>query len=119
MDLRVGTILDWHDSCNPSPPGFINPGTLNNYNVARSIWWLTLKPQNAKMGQLKARKKKMEKNIGNFGSALMIAFSFTFNPWLAIAGLACITIQTNKAKMHNLTVVNLVSIIGFIFQLAK
>jgi len=61
----------------------------------------------------------MEKNIGNFGSVLMVAFSFTFNPWLAIAGLACITIQTNHAKLHNLSIVNIVSIIGFIFQLAK
>jgi len=61
----------------------------------------------------------MEKQIGNFGSVLMVAFSFTFNPWLAIAGLSCITIQTNSAKMHNLSIVNIVSIIGFIFQLAK
>jgi hypothetical protein len=59
------------------------------------------------------------KFIGYVGSALMIAFSFTFNPWLAIAGLSAITCQTVETKMHNLTAVNVVSILGFIFQLAK
>jgi hypothetical protein len=70
------------------------------------------------MGQLKGE-NEMEKNIGNFGSVLMVAFSFTFNPWLAIAGLSAITVQTQKAKMYNLSIVNVVSIIGFIFQLSK
>lgn len=61
----------------------------------------------------------MVKTIGYIGSALMIAFSFTFNPWLAIVGLACITVQTVDTKMHNLTAVNIVSILGFFFQLLK
>ena len=57
--------------------------------------------------------------LGYIGSILMVAFSFTFNPYFAIAGLALITVQTIDTKMHNLTAVNIVSIIGFVSQLIK
>jgi hypothetical protein len=61
----------------------------------------------------------MVKQAGNIGSLFMIAFSFTFNPWFALAGLSLITVQTVDTKMHNLTAVQIVSIVGFIFQLSK
>ena len=59
----------------------------------------------------------MIKTIGYIGSAFMIIFSFTMNPVTAIIGLALITVQTNNAKMHNLTIINIFSIIGFFSQI--
>jgi len=54
---------------------------------------------------------------GYTGSAFMVAFSFTFNPLLAILGLALLTVQAVDAKMWNLVILNLVSIGGFYSQL--
>jgi len=54
---------------------------------------------------------------GYTGSAFMVAFSFTFNPVLAIFGLALLTVQAFDAKMWNLVTLNLVSIGGFYSQM--
>jgi hypothetical protein len=54
---------------------------------------------------------------GYTGSAFMVAFSFTFNPILAIFGLALLTVQAFNAKMWNLVILNLVSMGGFYSQL--
>jgi len=54
---------------------------------------------------------------GYTGSAFMVAFSFTFNPLLAILGLALLTVQAVDAKMWNLVILNLVSIGGFYSQM--
>lgn len=57
--------------------------------------------------------------IGYFGSGFMIAFSWTFNPILAVVGLTLLTVQSCKAKMWNLVALNIVSIIGMFFQIFK
>jgi hypothetical protein len=54
---------------------------------------------------------------GYTGSAFMVAFSFTFNPLLAILGLSLLTVQAFDAKMWNLVILNLVSIGGFYSQM--
>jgi len=54
---------------------------------------------------------------GYTGSAFMVAFSFTFNPLLAILGLSLLTVQAVDAKMWNLVILNLVSIGGFYSQM--
>ena len=51
------------------------------------------------------------------GTGLMIAFSFTGIVPFAISGLFFLTIQTIHLKAWNLTGLNLVSIMGFIFQI--
>jgi hypothetical protein len=48
------------------------------------------------------------------GSAFMAAFAFTMNPLLAIIGLSLLTVQSVALKAHNLTVLNLISIGGFL-----
>lgn len=59
----------------------------------------------------------MAKRIGYIGSLFMLAFSFTLYVPFAITGLALLTVQTIKLKAHNMTALNIVSIIGFIYQL--
>ena len=54
---------------------------------------------------------------GYAGSLLMVIFAFTMIPQIAIAGLALLTIQSIEKKMHNLTVLNAISIAGFFSQL--
>jgi hypothetical protein len=54
---------------------------------------------------------------GYTGSAFMVAFSFTFNPLLAILGLSLLTVQAFDAKMWNLVILNLISIGGFYSQM--
>ena len=51
------------------------------------------------------------------GTILMIAFSFTLYVPLAISGLVLLTIQSIKIKAHNLTILNLISLGGFIFSM--
>lgn len=76
------------------------------------------------MGQLKGEKEKMKNAslatiLGYIGALFMVAFSFTLNPYLAVTGLILITFQSVNDKIHNITAINLVSIIGFISQLVK
>jgi hypothetical protein len=59
----------------------------------------------------------MIKTVGYIGSFLMVIFSFTLNPFFGIVGLGMITVQTNHNKMHNLTILNIFSIIGLFFQI--
>lgn len=47
----------------------------------------------------------------------MVAFSFTFNPYIYIAGLVLTGIQTIQLKAYNLTFLNLIGIIGGIYKL--
>jgi hypothetical protein len=56
-------------------------------------------------------------NSGVLGAALMIGFSFTGYIPLAIVGLGFLTIQSVGLKADNLTVLNVVSIVGFLFQI--
>ena len=50
---------------------------------------------------------------GWVGSAMMVFFSFTFFVPFAICGLSLLTIQAVKAKMNNLVLLNIISLIGF------
>ena len=52
--------------------------------------------------------------IGYFGAAWMVAFSFTLYPEIAVVGLMLLTVQSVSLKAHNLTVLNLISIGGFL-----
>jgi len=54
---------------------------------------------------------------GYTGSLLMVIFAFTMIPQIAIAGLSLLTVQSVERKMHNLTVLNAISIIGFFSQI--
>ena len=51
---------------------------------------------------------------GYAGSAVMAVFAFQMNPILAVIGLSLLTVQSVALKAHNLTVLNLVSIGGFL-----
>ena len=57
-------------------------------------------------------------NIYNFfgytGSFFMAAFAYTMAVPLAIIGLALLTVQSVNNSTHNLTVLNLISIGGFL-----
>lgn len=61
----------------------------------------------------------MVKILGYVGSAFMLGFSFSLVIPFAIIGLTLLTIQTINLKAHNLTAVNIVSIVGFIYQMLK
>ena len=52
--------------------------------------------------------------IGYFGAAWMVAFSFTLYPEIAVVGLMLLTVQSVANRLHNLTILNLVSIAGFL-----
>lgn len=55
------------------------------------------------------------------GAAFMVAASFNMasqiGPMLAVAGLLMLTIQSVANKTHNLTALNICSIIGFLYSL--
>lgn len=51
---------------------------------------------------------------GYAGAAIMAAFAFTMMPILAVIGLSLLTVQSVALKAHNLTVLNLISIGGFL-----
>lgn len=59
--------------------------------------------------------------IGWAGAAVMVAASFNmatqFGPMLAVAGLGLLTIQSVKNRTHNLTALNIASILGFLYSL--
>ena len=44
----------------------------------------------------------------------MATFAFSMNPALAVIGLALPTVQSVTLKAHNLTILNLISIGGFL-----
>lgn len=50
---------------------------------------------------------------GYLGAILMAIFAFTLVIPVAICGLVLLTIQSVNAGMHNLTILNLISIGGF------
>jgi hypothetical protein len=60
--------------------------------------------------------KKDTDFTGWIGSALMVLFSFTFFVPFAIVGLSLLTIQAVNAKMNNLVILNVVSLIGFTYN---
>lgn len=60
--------------------------------------------------------KKQIDLTGWVGSALMVLFSFTFFVPFAIVGLFLLTMQAKKAKMNNLILLNIVSLIGFTYN---
>jgi len=55
------------------------------------------------------------------GAALMVAASFNMatqtGPMIAVAGLLLLTIQSVTNKTHNLTALNICSILGFLYSL--
>lgn len=55
------------------------------------------------------------------GAAIMVAASFLmatqWGPMLAVAGLGLLTIQSVNNRTHNLTALNIASIIGFLFSI--
>ena len=51
---------------------------------------------------------------GYAGAAFMAVFAFQMNPVLAVIGLSLLTVQSVSLKAHNLTILNLVSIGGFL-----
>jgi|TARA_R110002074_G_scaffold47845_3_gene122563 hypothetical protein len=50
---------------------------------------------------------------GYLGAVLMAIFAFTLVIPVAICGLVLLTVQSVNARMHNLTILNLISIGGF------
>ena len=50
---------------------------------------------------------------GYLGAVLMAIFAFTLVIPVAICGLVLLTVQSVNARMHNLTILNLLSIGGF------
>jgi len=56
------------------------------------------------------------------GAAIMVAASFNMatqlGPMLAVAGLGLLTIQSIANKTHNLTALNICSILGFLYSIA-
>ena len=59
--------------------------------------------------------------IGWAGAAVMVAAYFNmatqFGPMLAVAGLGLLTIQSVKNRTHNLTALNIASILGFLYSI--
>jgi hypothetical protein len=59
--------------------------------------------------------------IGWAGAAIMVAASFnmatSLGPLLAVAGLGLLTIQSVNNRTHNLTALNIASILGFLYSL--
>ena len=55
------------------------------------------------------------------GAALMVAASFNMatqiGPMIAVAGLGLLTIQSATNRTHNLTALNICSILGFLFSI--
>jgi len=55
------------------------------------------------------------------GAALMVVASFLmatqFGPMIAVAGLLLLTIQSATNRTHNLTALNICSILGFLYSL--
>lgn len=51
---------------------------------------------------------------GYFGSVVMVIFAFTMEPLLAILGLSFLTIQVISARLYNLVLLNIISIVGFV-----
>lgn len=75
-------------------------------------------------------KKKMKKKdllykygVLYFGTGLMMLSPFVIQSWVGktgmIVGLILITIQTQKTKQYNLSLLNLVGIIGYTYSLIK
>ena len=50
---------------------------------------------------------------GYTGAVLMAIFAYTLAIPFALCGLALLTVQSVNARMHNLTILNLISIGGF------
>jgi hypothetical protein len=51
---------------------------------------------------------------GYLGAVLMAIFAFTMAIPVAIIGLSLLTVQSVNARLHNLTILNLISIGGFL-----
>ena len=55
------------------------------------------------------------------GAAFMVAASFNmanqYGPMSAVAGLGLLTIQSENNRTHNLTALNITSILGFLFSI--
>ena len=55
------------------------------------------------------------------GAALMVVASFLmatqYGPMIAVAGLGLLTIQSVNNSTHNLTALNIASILGFLYSI--
>lgn len=58
--------------------------------------------------------EKIATASGYAGAGIMAAFAFTMNPVMAVFGLALLTVQSVHLRAHNLTVLNLISMGGFL-----
>ena len=54
---------------------------------------------------------------GYVGALLMLAFSFSLSIPLAILGLSFLTVQAIESKLYNLIGLNVISILGFSYNL--
>ena len=61
--------------------------------------------------------EKIANIFGYTGSGLMIAFSWTMQIELAIAGLLVLTFQAIHLKAWNLVALNLISVLGLFYQI--
>ena len=61
----------------------------------------------------------MIKLLGNIGTAFMIVFAFTMFIPFAIIGLSLMTLQAARAGLWNFVILNIISIIGFTYNLGS
>ena len=59
----------------------------------------------------------MSNFLGYLGTLLMIAFAFTMYIPLAIMGLILMTFQAVHVGLWNLVILNIISIVGFVYNL--
>ena len=57
--------------------------------------------------------------LGYIGTAFMIMFAFTMFIPLAIIGLSLMTLQAARAGLWNFVILNIISIIGFTYNLGS
>jgi len=57
--------------------------------------------------------------LGYIGTAFMIVFAFTMFIPFAIIGLSLMTLQAARANLWNFVILNIISIIGFTYNLGS
>jgi hypothetical protein len=57
--------------------------------------------------------------LGYIGTAFMIVFAFTMYIPFAIIGLSLMTLQAARAGLWNFVILNVISIIGFTYNLGS
>jgi hypothetical protein len=57
--------------------------------------------------------------LGYIGSFVMVLFAFTMVTEFAIIGLSLMTLQAARAGLWNFVILNIISIIGFTYNLGS